>query len=94
MASGDTVAASGVGDLVLPDSLLAALERRFVERAVFGLNEDGLVLEELAPGADLERGVLSRMSFRPAILAEPRTMDPRLFRPEPVGLVTLWNGDC
>ncbi|MDQ1539162.1 MAG: propionate CoA-transferase, partial [Actinomycetota bacterium] len=41
--------------------------------------------EEIAPGIDLERDILSLMSFRPAISETLKTMDPTLFREEPMG---------
>lgn len=56
------------------------------ERAVFRLGADGPELAELAPGADLERDVLAHMAFRPPISPALRLMDPKLFRPEPMGL--------
>jgi propionate CoA-transferase len=56
------------------------------ERAVFRPAATGLELIEIAPGLDLERDVLSHMGFRPAVAADLKTMDRRLFRPEPVGL--------
>ena len=55
------------------------------ERAVFRRGADGLELVEIAPGLDLERDLLAHMSFRPRVAAELREMDPRLFRPEPMG---------
>lgn len=56
------------------------------ERAVFRLGETGVELIEIALGIDLERDVLGRMGFRPAIARELKTMDPRLFLPQPMGL--------
>ena len=56
------------------------------ERAVFKLVEGGLMLTELAPGADLERDVLARMEFRPLLADEIKPMDARIFREETMGL--------
>jgi propionate CoA-transferase len=56
------------------------------DRAVFRLVEDGLELVEVAPGVDLERDVLAQMAFRPQIASELRTIDPRVYRPETMGL--------
>ena len=52
------------------------------ERAVFSAGEHGLVLEEIAPGIDLQRDILNLMSFRPVISETLKTMDPALFREE------------
>ncbi|MDQ7093152.1 acyl CoA:acetate/3-ketoacid CoA transferase [Desulfosporosinus sp. PR] len=51
------------------------------ERAVFKLGERGLVLEEIAPGVDLERDILARMDFRPEISENLKVMNPGLFGP-------------
>jgi propionate CoA-transferase len=59
------------------------------ERAVFRLTEHGLRLEEIAPGIDLEHEVLAQMDFTPEIKRPLGTMDPRIFRTEPMGLRAL-----
>jgi propionate CoA-transferase len=55
------------------------------ERCVFRIGEEGLELIEIAPGIDLERDILSLMKFEP-IVRSPKTMDPRIFREETMGL--------
>ncbi len=52
------------------------------ERAVFRLVKNGIELIEIAPGIDLERDILARMDFKPAIASDLKTMDARLFRNE------------
>lgn len=56
------------------------------ERAVFRVGASGLELFEIAPGIELERDIVAHMAFRPAIAADLRLMDARLFAPEPMGL--------
>ncbi|AFJ48169.1 acyl CoA:acetate/3-ketoacid CoA transferase [Shimwellia blattae] len=56
------------------------------ERAVFELRPEGPVLTEIAPGICPERDILAQMDFRPAIAADLRVMDSRLFTPQPCGL--------
>ncbi len=56
------------------------------ERAVFNLTSEGLVLTEIARGVDLECDILGKMAFKPIVSKELKLMDPRLFRPEPMGL--------
>ena len=56
------------------------------ERAVFSLEDDGLVLTEVAPGLDLERDVLQQMGFRPRVAENLKTMDARLFAAARMGL--------
>lgn len=60
--------------------------RYVTERAVFALEDDGLTLVEIAEGIDVERDVLAQMGFRPRIADTLRTMDPRVFRSEQMGL--------
>lgn len=62
------------------------------ERAVFGLEADGLVLREVAPGVDMERDVIGQMGFRPAIAPGLCPMDPRLFQPGAIGLSDRFHG--
>ena len=58
------------------------------ERCVFRLVIDGgmsgLELIEIAPGVDLERDILAQMDFKPAISAELKLMDARIFGPLPM----------
>lgn len=56
------------------------------ERAVFRLAEHGIELIEIAPGVDLERDILAHMEFRPAIAADLKVMDSRIYREEKMGL--------
>jgi propionate CoA-transferase len=55
------------------------------ERCVFRLTKEGLELVEVAPGIDIEHHIVGKMAFAP-IVRRPRPMDPRIFRPEPMGL--------
>ena len=55
------------------------------ERCVLGLTSNGMELLEVAPGIDVERDILPGLEFDP-IINQPATMDPRLFRPEVMGL--------
>ncbi len=57
------------------------------ERCVFALGPEGMELTEVAPGIDVEKDILAHMGFKPVIRGTPRLMDPRLFRPGPMGLV-------
>ncbi len=56
------------------------------ERCVLRQSEHGLELIEIAPGIEPERDVLARSEIPLAVSPELRPMDPRLFRPEPMGL--------
>jgi propionate CoA-transferase len=56
------------------------------ERCVFRLVEGGLELIEIAPGIDLERDIIARMDFLPALSPTMTTMDSRIFRDAPMGL--------
>ncbi len=56
------------------------------ERAVFELNEKGLVLTEIAPGVDLEKDIVAQMEFRPQIAGDLKLMDERIFKNEKMGI--------
>ncbi len=66
--------------------------RYITERAVFALENDGLVLTEVAPGIDVERDVLGQMGFRPRVADDVRTMDRRLYATGPMGLAADFAG--
>jgi propionate CoA-transferase len=57
------------------------------ERCVFELTKEGLELIEVAPGVDIERDILAHMDFKPIVKA-PVLMDARIFRDEPMDLVS------
>ena len=57
------------------------------ERCVVKLTPDGLCVTEIAPGVDIKRDVLDKAKAKLAVAPDLKTMDARLFRPEPMGLV-------
>ncbi|HLO61805.1 MAG TPA: acyl CoA:acetate/3-ketoacid CoA transferase [Azonexus sp.] len=56
------------------------------ERCVFRLTAQGLQLTEIAPGIDLQKDILDKMTFRPIIAGEPAIMDARIFADGPMGI--------
>lgn len=56
------------------------------ERAVFRIIDGKLTLTEIAPGVDLQKHILDKMEFKPAIAPDLKLMDARLFRPEKMAL--------
>ena len=56
------------------------------ERAVFRLDKNELILEEIAPGIDIEKDVLSHMNFKPKLSTEIKEMDGRLFGKPPMNI--------
>ena len=57
------------------------------ERCVFTLTDEGVDLTEIAPGVDLQKDILAYMDFKP-IVKNPKTMDERIFRLQPMDLRT------
>ncbi|MEN6413854.1 MAG: CoA-transferase [Veillonellales bacterium] len=56
------------------------------ERAVFTLEQDGLVLTEIAPGVELERDVLAQIDARVIVSPALKIMDASIFKDEPMNL--------
>lgn len=56
------------------------------ERCVFALTDQGMTLIEIAPGADLTKDILAQMDFAPIVDGQPRLMNARIFRAEPMDL--------
>jgi acyl CoA:acetate/3-ketoacid CoA transferase len=54
------------------------------EAAVFRLTPEGVLLEEIAPGLDLERDILPQLGFRPLIKEPLGLMAPELFGEAPL----------
>lgn len=56
------------------------------ERAVFRLTKDGISLEEVAPGIDIDKDIIPKMSFEPIIRGSVREMDNRIFNESIMGI--------
>jgi acyl CoA:acetate/3-ketoacid CoA transferase len=56
------------------------------ERAVFRLTDRGLCLEEISPGVDIDKDILSKMEFSPIISSSMKEMDKRLFKEGKISL--------
>jgi propionate CoA-transferase len=55
------------------------------ERAVFRLTKEGVVLQEVAPGVDIDKDIISKMSFVPVHSSSVVQMDKRLFYDRKMG---------
>ena len=55
------------------------------ERAVFRLGKQGVVLEEVAPGIDIDKDIISKMSFVPIKDSSAKEMNERLFYDSKMG---------
>ncbi|MET0652976.1 MAG: CoA-transferase [Hyphomicrobiaceae bacterium] len=61
------------------------------ERCVFWAVGGTLELTEIAPGIDMDRDIFPLMAFRPRVATNLKRMDARIFRPEPMGLLSDIN---
>jgi propionate CoA-transferase len=55
------------------------------ERAVFRLTESGIILEEVAPGINVDKDITSKMGFMP-IVGSIKEMDKRIFNDAKMGV--------
>ncbi|MEM3941765.1 MAG: malonate decarboxylase subunit alpha [Candidatus Bathyarchaeia archaeon] len=61
------------------------------ERAVFSLEQNGVVLKEVAPGIDIDKHILPFMEFEPKIAKDLREMDQRIFKEGRMNLTFFEN---
>jgi len=95
------IAVAGNGIRILREGTIPALHRGMeglagagqawpvlviTERCVFRRAGNRLELVEIAPGVDLDRDILDRLDFAPAIASGLGLMPLAIFRPEPMGL--------
>ena len=59
------------------------------ERAVFSSSDEGLVIEEIAPGINLEKDILKLMDFEPIVSPSLKVMDPLYFRQTAMARILL-----
>jgi propionate CoA-transferase len=64
------------------------------ERAVFRLTDRGLKLVEIAPGVDLEQGIVSQMPFQPIVDDELKVMPKSIFQESSMGLRRMLAEHC
>ena len=62
------------------------------ERCVIRLLPEGLTVTEIAPGISVTRDIVGQTALDLRISPDLRQMDPRLFRPEPIGLALAGSG--
>ncbi|WP_238915665.1 CoA-transferase [Clostridium sp. YIM B02555] len=56
------------------------------ERAIFHLEERGLVLTEVAPGIDMEKDIIEQMGFKPIISENLKEIDKKIFIDTPMNI--------
>jgi acyl CoA:acetate/3-ketoacid CoA transferase len=68
--------------------LMMGQEVKYVtERCVFRLGSEGLIIEEVAPGVDIDRDIIAKMEFKPVVSSDVKEMDRRLFNEGIMGLI-------
>jgi len=60
------------------------------ERAVFRLGKNSIILEEIAPGIDIEKDILNHMEFEPKISDKLKVMDEKIFKEGKMNIKSLW----
>jgi propionate CoA-transferase len=60
-----------------------------IERAVFQLVPEGMLLIEIAPGMDLQRDILDQMAFEPLISSDLKSMPEGIFHEKWGGLKSI-----
>lgn len=60
------------------------------ERAVFRLGKDSIILEEIAPGIDIENDILNHMEFEPRVSDKLKVMDEKIFKEGKMNIKSLW----
>lgn len=61
------------------------------ERCVLKPTPRGLMITEIAPGLRLVEDILPRLGARPLFSPQLTAMEPKLFRPEPLGLERIYD---
>jgi acyl CoA:acetate/3-ketoacid CoA transferase len=62
------------------------------ERCVLKLTPEGIMLTEIAPGADLQTHILDQSEFPLIVSPDLKVMDATLFRDAPIGLTLATGG--
>ncbi len=74
-----------------PDALRRGQKVIYItERAVFRLEDVGLVLVEVAPGVDIEKDIYAHMDFPPVLSKNLKKMDPRIYRSQAMEIRDEW----
>jgi propionate CoA-transferase len=85
-----------VGQITFSGKYAAQTEQNVLfitERCVFRLENEKLVLAEVAPGIDIQTQILDLMPFTPVIAPECKEMDADIFRESWGGLKAVLQGE-